>query len=192
MDIPGSPFAIDTSTWSAGPWWTREAIGALARGHCQAIPSRDGGALYLLRLWLSAPRPGDDGRWDSADSLLLHRIVRADDDESLHDHPWDFRTTILAGNYVEHLPPADWCPRLSCERDLHPGPAWNERVARHPCGAVIHHHAADLHCIGSIAPITWTLLRTGAREREWGFHPPGKPWVHWRTYLNKPALAVAP
>lgn len=34
-------------------------------------------------------------------TLYLHHIARADQDEHLHNHPWNFTSLILKGGYVE-------------------------------------------------------------------------------------------
>ncbi len=172
------------------PWWVREAVSALAASRFQVILSRDRSALYLLRFWLTDPQLGNDGGFESGDSLLLHHFCAPDDDDALHDHPWDFITTILAGGYAEHRPPVAWLNALNVERALS-GPAWDQQISMYAAGSTIEREAEDLHCIGRIAPSTWTLVRTGRRRRAWGFHPPGKPWTPFREYLDtgKPATA---
>jgi hypothetical protein len=151
----------------------------------------------MARFWLTAPERdrANAERWESADSVLLHRFASADDDEALHDHPWDFTTTILAGEYDEHLPPVDWI-------DANPtgsgkwtgngyddvlGPAWDQRIETRRSGDTVKREAIDLHSVGRVAPGTWTLVRTGPRIRDWGFHPHGTPWVLWREFLGVPA-----
>lgn len=168
--------------WILGPWWEREAALALEEGRAFVIPTRDGSSVYLVRFWLCTPLRGEDiseGRFESGNALLLHFFARGDDDESLHDHPWDFRTSILKGGYVEHLPPHGWVPGSAL------GPEWDARRVGHYAGADIMHRAEDLHCVGFVMPDTWTLLRTGPRRRPWGFHPPGDRWVPYREYLDR-------
>jgi hypothetical protein len=173
---------LASTSWRHGPWWQREACRALDNGQSLIIPTRTGTEVYLLRCWLSVPvvMPSDvDGsRFESGESLLLHFFARGDDDEALHDHPWHFRTTILTGGYEEHLPPLDWDAASGL------GPAWNRRKMLRTSTQTIAHAATDLHCVGRILPGTWTLVRTERRIRDWGFHPPGKPWVPYRQYLD--------
>jgi len=183
--------------WMNGPLHTRQAVGCIAEGHYQIITGRRDDEPYLLRLWVTAPLPGPDGKFDSGSSELLHWFPRGDDDEALHDHPWDFRTEILDGGYVEHLPPMHY-QHDSLEG---PGPAFDQfTISRFP-GTIISHAAEDLHCVGRLlAPITtgglgggcWTRVRTGERRREWGFHPPGQPWQPWRQFLGLESASVAP
>lgn len=42
-----------------------------------------------------------DAKWSFLPSIRLHQIMLADDDEHPHDHPWDARTIILLGMYIE-------------------------------------------------------------------------------------------
>lgn len=44
-------------------------------------------------------RAGDEGRW----GLFVHRIVRSDEPEVFHNHPWDGVALVL-GSYVEETP----------------------------------------------------------------------------------------
>ncbi|MBA3686785.1 MAG: hypothetical protein H0W72_16295, partial [Planctomycetes bacterium] len=167
--------AAEMVGWSDGTWYQRAAWDAIVRGWYCPITSRDGSSLYLLRLWLTEPRITDgEERLDSTRSRLLHYFRRPDDDDSLHDHPWAFTTTIVAGGYTEHLPPLTWTPGSAL------GPAWNARHIDRDAGATVVHAAGDLHCVGSILANTWTIVRTGPKERPWGFHPPGQPWQYYR------------
>lgn len=179
------PLMPTMADWANGPWWEREAIAAIARGWFFPIPSRARDSLYLLRMWLTEPKRYDAERFDSGDSLMLHYFAQGDDDASLHDHPWNFRTTVVFGGYDEHLPPLDWQPRSEL------GPEWMQNIVFRSAGRTIEHEATDLHCVGRIKPGTFTLVRTGPRERSWGFHPPGKKWTPWRTYLGLPDKRTA-
>lgn len=183
------------------PWWVCAALEKLRCGHYFAITGRNDYDLYLMRLWLSAPQvlASDDGgeRFDSGDSILLHWFARGDDDEALHDHPWDFSTEILAGGYTEHLPTGGWLANawlgkrlIAIDPHTLPGPDWQARTVRRNAGERVVKQATDLHCVGAVDPGTWTLVRTGPRVRDWGFHPPGRPWVPWRQYLDE-AKSVA-
>ncbi len=172
------------ASWRDGPWYQREALLAWRRGDFLVIPGRNDADVYLLRFWLSAAvrRPASDGgeAIESGDSLMLHYFARGDDDQALHDHPWDFRTTILSGGYHECLPPITWHRGTI---DNGPGPAWCERQEWRSVGDTIGHLSTDLHCVSGGA-CTFTLVRTGPRVRSWGFHPPGQPWIGYREFLG--------
>jgi len=62
------------------------------------------GELYMERYWLFNPYHETDGlkmfSWFPL-SIRVHKILKKDADEHLHDHPWNARTFILKGNYVE-------------------------------------------------------------------------------------------
>lgn len=179
--------------WRNGAWWEREAVHAYARGDFLIIPGRNDDDVYMARFWLSfairrASESTSGEAIESGDSLLLHFFARGDDDQALHDHPWDFRTTILRGGYDEHLPYIEWMPSaIDCLGD---GPAWDARVVGRYVNQTIEHRATDLHCVGNVQPGTWTAVRTGKRVREWGFHPPGQRWQPYREFLKaKKAMA---
>lgn len=50
---------------------------------------------YMLRWWLIRERE------DSAFAVRIHHILREDNDRHFHNHPWEFRSIILSGWYVE-------------------------------------------------------------------------------------------
>jgi len=164
-------------------WFLQEALLAFESGWWQAIPARTSDDLYLVRFWLTPPELGDESsssEFSFANSLMLHWFLQPDDDGALHDHPAPFRTTVLAGRYLELLPPDGWSPADPL------GPEYGAKENLVTRGNSVFHQAADLHAIGRIDPHTWTLVRTGDRVRDWGFHPPGKEWQPWRQFLNLP------
>lgn len=170
---------------TADDWWKRAAAAAYAAGHSRIITGRNDGDAYLLRFWLTPPEKGDDQGFESGNSVLLHVFARGDDDAALHDHPWDFQTTILSGGYWEHLPSAFWERYLAACTDVQlRGPQWNARREFRDTGATVRHQATDLHCVGEVLPNTVTLVRTGPRIRSWGFHPEGEPWVPYKQFLK--------
>lgn len=159
-------------------FFKRAAAAAIDRGHYRMIPNRTNEYPYLLRVWLSPMLTMDDGRPESGSSILLHHIVRPDDDGALHDHPWNFTTTILSGGYREKMP-----RYVSHKLGLGNGPE-EFRRANWCIGNHLDRSAESLHLIEHVEPDTWTLVVTGPRIREWGFHPAGKPWQSWREYLG--------
>lgn len=63
---------------------------------------------YMNRYWLFNPYEDTAGRYIDLSwwrrrlpSVRVHHILREDTDDHLHDHPWDARTIILRGVYVE-------------------------------------------------------------------------------------------
>ncbi|HWT27944.1 MAG TPA: hypothetical protein VN084_00420, partial [Methylophilaceae bacterium] len=154
-------------------WYKHRAAAAVDLNWYEVIPSRSENSVYLVRFWLNKPAIDGSGKLDSSNATLLHWFVSHDDDGALHDHPWDFSTTVLAGGYIETTP-ARKPGRLG------PGTFKATTVT---AGATLQHEAADLHAIAGLLGETWTLVTTGPRIREWGFHPPGQAWADWRTFL---------
>lgn len=71
------------------------------------ILSMDGSDVYMYRWWLFNPYRKDAAgevlpprfRW--LPSIRVHHIIRPDIDRHLHDHPWNARTIVMRGAYVE-------------------------------------------------------------------------------------------
>lgn len=159
---------------------------------------------YLLRWYLTPWRDAfkdmpaaSRSRWQEFVSRLpnvyLHCFMRSDDDRALHDHPWNWCSFLLAGQYTEvtHEP---------IDFDLSPGgadymvidlEADYMQVARvYSAGALRGHRAEFAHRLmipeGSQ---TWTLFFCGWRRRRWGFHCP-QGWVPWEQFTD-PATSGA-
>lgn len=175
-------------------WWHQAALRCLLLDRCVFITNRAGDELYMLRCWLSVPHvstnqarvaKGGGAEFESGESQLLHWILKPDDTEALHDHPWDFETEILQGGYVEHT-------NTPQEIRAHVVDVLTRRLPGH----IICKEARDFHAIGALidgpgvihptflAGGAWTCVRTAPRYREWGFMPPGKEWSDHRTYLK--------
>jgi hypothetical protein len=142
------------------------------------IKARDGSEVYMHRGWLFNPYGKDANdratppRWGWLPSIRVHHILRADDDAHLHDHPWNARTIVLHGWYVEERPasPLD----DSFERDEYPR-------QRGYTGRVLF---AQYHRISEVpAGGVFTLWFTWRYRGTWGFLVDGKK-VDYRTYLG--------
>ena len=108
---------------------------------------------YMRRWWV-VPR-------NSWLNLYLHEIRKSDDDRAFHDHPWDNRSFVIEGRYIEHTPTGNF-----------------ERVA----GDVIDRHAGALHWLEVLpGESAISLFMTGPKRREWGFACP-QGWVHWADF----------
>jgi hypothetical protein len=158
-------------------WWIQAAHTALALDRCTLIRARNADELYLARFWLHEPRRHPKtGEPESGDSCMLHYFARPDDDDALHDHPWDFDTTCLSGGYIENEPEPGWAGPF--------GPRWNFATRIMRPGHTFRRKAVDLHRVSRIRENTWTLVRTGKRTRLWGFHPTGRVWQPAYDYLG--------
>lgn len=181
-----------------GRWWVTAAKQAFRNNHHHLIGQRrDQDQLYLARFWLTPPvEILEERRWTSGDSVCLHYFQSSDDDGALHDHPWDFTTTVLEGAYIENLPPKCWHPRDTIigspkyrdwwhDRRHAVGPPYDAVQVRRGVGETVRHLAEDLHAVSRILPGTWTLVRTGAKRRSWGFWPEGELWQGHEEFLAR-------
>lgn len=108
---------------------------------------------YMLRWYLRQDR--------ERGHVYLHHFLRSDDDRALHDHPWPFSSLILDGAYREITPEGD-------------------TVAK-PGDLVLRHRPELPHRIELLSSNVTTLVITGPKEREWGFHCP-RGWVSWQDF----------
>lgn len=132
---------------------------------------------YMERWWLfnrydgnsaaQATAAGDGDRhrsrrWRWLPSVRIHHILRADTADHPHDHPWNARTIILKGGYVERRHGGS--PRIMRAGDTAP------ILYGH-----FHHieHVTD----GGV----WTLFITWDYQGTWGFLVNGVK-VPWREY----------
>lgn len=125
---------------------------------------------YMNRGWIF--NPYDHGTYvkhiESLPSIRLHHILREDDDRHMHDHPWDARTFILAGWYVEARLNADGT------RTLH----------RREAGYTGTLKFGEYHRIVEVSPGgVYTLFCTGKYQGTWGFLVDGQK-IHHKAYLN--------
>lgn len=124
--------------------------------------------LYLRRFFLT-PR-----KWPFR--VFLHHIVRSDSvREAPHDHPFDFSTTLLSGNYVEAIDVHHWNPD---------GTYVPENVRTGVAGMTFDNPAEHVHKLFLGSPM-WTLVLVSRARRPWGFIT-SKGWVGWRKYLGLP------
>lgn len=154
------------------------------------ITSRDGSETYMHRWWLFNPYTKDaDGntgpaRWSWLPSARVQHILRADDDEHLHDHPWDARTCILRNWYEEERPITDGDVIPPNAIRLARAPDGQSRIAFLRCrGYTGPVRFNSYHRISEVAPGgVYTLWITWKYQDTWGFMVDGKK-VPWREYL---------
>jgi len=130
-----------------------------------------GGETYMRRWWLF--NPYDHGtrqpkyRWCPV-SIRVHHIVRPDDDRHLHDHPWNARTIILRGGYLEIVDRPD------------EGLVMRGRDA----GQTNRIGFGQFHRIAAVTDGgAYTLFISGPHRGTWGFLVGGQK-VAWREYLG--------
>lgn len=136
------------------------------------IQSRDGSSVYMERYWLFNPYGKDaDGnqipaRWAGLPSIRVQVILRADDDDHEHNHPWPGRSIILRNHYDEE------------RREEYAG------RRRRKAGDTVLLKPDTFHRI-SYVPIVgvYTLFFTWGTSQGWGFKVNGRV-VPWRKYLK--------
>lgn len=153
------------------------------------ITSRDGSELYMDRWWFFNPYgkgPNNEtlpARWSWLPSIRVHHILRADDDEHLHDHPWDARTIVLRGWYLEERPASD---------DMRTGELLDQLVdykdglriaTKRTHGYTGPVKFNQFHRIAEVSPGgVYTLWFTWKYQGTWGFEVDGVK-VPYKTYL---------
>ncbi|WP_323026554.1 hypothetical protein [Castellaniella sp.] len=148
----------------------RPAVASWIIARAQRTPYRHLGD-YMGRWWLFNPYETADGQRPARGwlrrllpSVRIHHIQRPDEDRHLHDHPWNARTVVLRGWYVEvredgrhHLRYAGTTARL---------------------------RFGEFHRITHVAPDgVWTLFITWRYRGAWGFLVDGHK-VPWKAYLG--------
>lgn len=160
--------------------WIIQRAGSTPYFH---ICSADGSETYMGRWWLFNPYDRDTHKaklWWFPWSIRVHHIMRADQDRDLHDHPWNARTVILDGWYIEQRlsrAGAD-CSLLNRQT--------GERtyLAKREAGDTAQLRHGEYHRIDQVSPGgVWTLFITSPWQGEWGFLVDGQK-VHWKTYTG--------
>lgn len=139
---------------------------------------------YMRRWWLFNPYKGSSQaeadttadsarhgrRWRWLPSIRVHHILREDRAEHAHDHPWDARTIILKGGYLEarHFESAYRLPEHN---------VWTSGDTT-PIRHGQFHHIEQVSWDG-----VWTLFFTWDYRGTWGFLVDGKK-IPWREYLR--------
>ena len=138
------------------------------------IASADGKDVYMERYWLFNPYGRDEhggtlpARIKWLPSIRLHCIHRPDNDRDMHDHPWDARTFILKGAYIE-------------KRLIGNAEVTFYRLA----GDTAKLNYGEYHRITNVSVGgVWTLFVTWKYKGVWGFLVDGKK-VPWKQYLKE-------
>lgn len=165
-------------------------MGIVERILCKLLPytdilRQDTGELYLRR-WFLYPRDKDFGENVLKKRLYLHKFYRGDEDPYLHDHPWSFTSLILTRGYWEETP---WVPDYKWKDGDKPtfGPTEGDWRTRrfYPRFSLLRRPATWRHRVLLKDPKpVWTLVRTGVKERSWGFWVANK-LCPWRTFTEK-------
>lgn len=104
-------------------------------------------------------------------NIFIHKFLKSDPDD-LHDHPWEFRTFILAGGYWEHR--EEGPPLASSMRTYWRGP-----------GSYIYAPIDTFHRVelDRDIPYCWTLFIPSVNMRNWGFKTING-WIQHEEYFK--------
>ena len=91
-------------------------------------------------------------------NIFIHKFMKGDDDEDMHDHPWGFFHIILSGGYWEEVP--------QDQNDLNQGiqKIWRE-TGYWNCVSAEYKHRIELE--DNIKP--WTIFIPLNKMSKWGF-----------------------
>lgn len=158
---------------------SRPAVAAWLIQRAQRTPyfhimSADGNEMYMGRWWLFNPYDRDTNKarkWWCPWSIRIHHIMRADEDRDLHDHPWNARTIILRGWYVEDRLVQGEVSVFQRPFVRRPGDTAALRFGEY--------HRIDQVSAGGV----FTLFISGPYQGTWGFLVNGRK-IPWRKYLG--------
>ena len=143
----------------------RERLDVLARTlPCRPIRGADG-SVYLYRFTLAALTEGGG-------YIYLHRFMRSDEDEELHNHPWSGTSLILAGGYREERRAGHVVMARECRR-----------------GDVNPIEPDTFHRVDLLEEDCWTLFVVGPVVQSWGFwHRSTGVFTKWREFIAAKGL----
>lgn len=127
--------------------------------------------------------------------IYIHRFFKSDD-ETHHDHPWNFLTYIVDGKYKEEVLVSE----IYAKYKVWPAKFSKQKNVREK-GSIAYRRATDIHRVilyrnykpeeFESAPLTICFI--GPRVREWGFWGSvnskkpkslNKKWTIWTEFLN--------
>ena len=108
-------------------------------------------------------------------SIYFHKIYKADEDKHLHDHPWNYTSICLKGEFTEEREFQTNLKNLGILEEHIP-------YSVVETFRVVRRKAESFHKIKKLlTPEVWTLFFVGKRRREWGYDVDGK-WIDNVTY----------
>ncbi len=110
---------------------------------------------YMNRYWLF----NEKWKWRWLPAIRIHAILRRDGDRDIHDHPFDFRTFILFGGYVEQ-------DIMGREKICYEGSTYYSRAERFH---IITHADPSDRFVPAAPKAVWTLVIMSPKRQDWGF-----------------------
>jgi len=142
-------------------------------GRKRVILDRDGKEPYMIRYYLW--RKGGEGK---GANLFLHKILKSDEDEHLHDHKWPFKTFILKGSYIEEV-----YSHTEFDKNENSKKIVTRKIPKKRFSYIsrknTHYHKLE---IPNDEP-TWTLFWHGKSTKSWGFLT-NEGSIDWKEYLD--------
>lgn len=116
--------------------------------------------------------------------VRLHHFLPDMVEDHSHDHPWDFWTLVLWGEYtdirVRYVP--GWVESGIDSDDRLVESCSYERMTQ---GTLRRRPALHRHRTRAGAKGCWTLVWTKPEKREWGFFGFNNTWVQWQEFLDR-------
>lgn len=131
---------------------------------------------YMMRWWLFNPYDPKTRavRWPWLPSIRIHHILRADDDRHFHDHPWNARTVILRGWYLEGKESVPGVPNPE------ENPTWRYMLPGTTAPILFNtYHRISQVSEGGV----FTMFITGPYMGDWGFKVGSRKVPH-KEYLG--------
>lgn len=147
---------------------------------------RDGTEDIYLRRFFIYPRDKDFNKNVGKPRIYLHKFYRGDEDLHLHNHPWSFTSLILTRGYWEETSDEAADIPGGTNRCYTIGPNYEKRSQKwFKPFSVLHRPAIWAHRVILDRPDkpVWTIVKTGVKERSWGFLIEGIQ-CNWRNYKD--------
>lgn len=94
-------------------------------------------------------------------SIYIHGIYAADQDKHLHNHPWDYKSLVLKGSYIEET---------------------NSGINTLQFGTITYRNGKDYHKIKTLlTKSVYTLFIVSPVKRIWGYQVDGS-WMNHEEY----------
>jgi len=114
-------------------------------------------------------------------NIYLHRLDARTWHPECHDHPWGFVAILLKNGYLERAEEYEWD-----EMGVGGGPRCVIREHRRRPGSILFRPATFLHNVITPYGVSWSIIFTTRKTRDWGFQPCDRsksplPWDLYRA-----------
>lgn len=129
------------------------------------------------------PHPSHNETAHSRAKIMVHHFLPESRDRDVHDHPWQFVTIVLKGQYVD-VSTCQVCKGknlgVTCFECGGDGVKKELMVP----GMMRYRSTAHAHQTFAGRKGCWTVVIVGPIERMWGFFKNGE-WLPWREYEDR-------